>query len=284
MIESSKTAFDNTAGQQCSSSTKVRATNSLRRTLSFRIFTEMKALGLVLAWACLSASLAAADTPDAFRPPTPPPNGGEVAPDLSRAEFEHLSKSDPGAIAFFNEFDADDNHVLSQTEFTKLVQASMERGYMQPGFDIVGAWSNLVKNARGQLTLRDFLHFTAKVQGNAPSSIQDQNKAGAGVMTFQQQKTFAHCEEMFDAYDKDRSGTLSLAEFKLAVNGKMTTEQFYALPRSGGDVLLRVWVNICSNLFGLPKGPDTEKFQADAGMRSPLCSQCLFSFWLLVQQ
>jgi Ca2+-binding EF-hand superfamily protein len=166
------------------------------------------------------------------------------SPPVSDQEWEKLAKDNPGATAFFRDYDADEDRHWSQAEWNKGILAAEDRGFIKRGFDRFGEWHKLPKNENGLLNLRDFLAFasrtkanaapapeaTAGAQSNATRPVPPSQQEKAAEESAQQQQAlrqisskdvesknnYGKCIRTFTKFDINKNRALSYGEF---VNG-----------------------------------------------------------------
>lgn len=198
---------------------------------------------------------------------------------VSDEEYERLQRSDPGAAAFFKEFDEDSNKHWKQQEFTKAMRAAIERRFLPVAFDVYGTWMRMPKNSMQEVNFRDFLAMASQITASPPEVSSTPTPAGPSTRP---EGEFKHCEEMFSTYDRNKDGALSLTEFTSAVSGRIREDKvqdtYLQLPRNAGngELDLNAWTGLCTNLFGMaasalaPAASVTSKF-----CRQFVCRRCL---------
>ena len=164
-----------------------------------------------------------------------------------QAAFE---KTDPGTSAFFREFDKNNNQQWTKMEWNEAMTEAVQRRFLPPNFNAVSSWAVLPKTANDTITVREFIAFAANTKAKQTSAI----KIGAFVNPKSKQ-----CSDLFSRYDADRSGGLSMSEFKQSSDEiKITSDAlagtWLSLPRdlTSGEIKVDAFVRFCSSVIGLP--------------------------------
>jgi len=174
------------------------------------------------------------------------------------ADFDELTKKEPGASAFFQEYDKDGDKLWNQGEWTKAIQAAIEGKMLPKDFDVFGTWEQVPKNEQGKVNLRDFLTIAAKTKKYTEPNTLTAEAGSAGSL-------YKNCDDMFDKLDKNHDGGLDLDEFRVGVSGKIdntaVADQYQTLPRNGPGATLDVktWSGLCVSLFGLAQSDSSSQ-------------------------
>jgi len=171
-----------------------------------------------------------------------------------------LAKADPGAVNFFNEFDADKNGFWSQKEWDAATAEFIRRKYLPSTFKSSDEWGKLPKTEKNEITLLTFLAFASRTPAHNPPKVlppKDKSKP----VTFEGLGAAKTCSDVFD-YFTGGKGYMTIQEFGKALTGFISldsvADHWYSLRRDGPGVTmtLPVFAKFCSSLTGLIAMPD----------------------------